>query len=148
MKEIRTEIEIAAPVERVWAVLTDLGTYEDWNPFIEHIEGELRPGARLRVRIRPPGGRAMTLSPAVTDVQPARRFSWLGHLGVRGIFDGEHMHELEPIGSDRTRYVQREAFGGVLVPLVGGVLRKTEEGFRRMNAALKARAEGNLSTVG
>jgi hypothetical protein len=145
MKELRTEIEIRAPVERVWEVLTDFGAYETWNPFIEHIEGELHPGARLRVRMRPPGSRATTFSPSVTDLQPARRVSWLGHLGVRGIFDGEHIHELEPIGADRTRYVQRESFRGVLVPLVGGVLRKTEEGFRRMNAALKARAEGDAS---
>jgi uncharacterized protein YndB with AHSA1/START domain len=77
MKEIRTEIEITAPVERVWAVLTDLGAYEDWNPFIEHIEGELRPAARLRVRIRPPGGRAMTLAIA-SKYRPMTRRSASG----------------------------------------------------------------------
>jgi hypothetical protein len=41
--------------------------------------------------------------------------------------------------------VQSERFTGVLVPFVGGILRKTEEGFRRMNAELKARAERSPS---
>ena len=45
------------------------------------------------------------------------------------------------MGPQRTRYVQREEFHGVLVPFVGGMLRDTERGFEEMNAALKARAE-------
>jgi hypothetical protein len=40
-----------------------------------------------------------------------------------------------------TLFVQREAFKGILVPLVGGVLEKTRRGFEQMNAALKQRAE-------
>ena len=142
MREIRTEIEIDAPPERVWDVLTDTAAYDAWNPFIRQLEGDLREGSTLKVTMAPPGGRAMTFRPAVTGLQPRRRFAWLGHLGVRGVFDGEHVHEIEEIGQNRTRYVQRERFTGLLVPLAGGVLRKTEEGFRRMNLALKQRAEG------
>ncbi|MGH7326653.1 MAG: SRPBCC family protein, partial [Candidatus Rokuibacteriota bacterium] len=33
-KEIRTEIEIAAPAGRVWQVLTDFPDFSAWNPFI------------------------------------------------------------------------------------------------------------------
>ena len=141
MREIRTAIEIDAPAVRVWDVLTDVASYDEWNPFIRHLEGELREGSRLKATIAPPDGRATTFTPAVTDLQPRRRIAWLGHLGVRGIFDGEHFHEVEELEPGRTRYVQRERFTGALVPFVGGMLRKTEEGFRRMNAALKERAE-------
>jgi hypothetical protein len=145
VREIRTEIEIDAPAERVWDVLTDLAAYDEWNPFIKHLEGELQEGSRLRATIAPPGGRATTFTPSVTDLQPRRRLAWLGHLGVRGVFDGEHIHEIEELERGRTRYVQRERFTGALVPFVGGVLRKTEEGFRRMNAELKERAERSPS---
>ena len=57
-----------------------------------------------------------------------------------GIFDGEHHFELQPRNGG-TLFVQREAFKGILVPLVGGVLEKTRRGFEQMNAALKQRAE-------
>ena len=47
MKEIHTEIEIHAPAERVWQVLTDFAAYPQWNSFIRRVEGEIRAGARL-----------------------------------------------------------------------------------------------------
>jgi hypothetical protein len=141
MREIRTEIEINAPVERVWDVLTRFEDFEDWNPFIVHAEGELRVGERLAVSIRPLGRKASTFHPKVVAFEPNRQLRWLGRLGIPGIFDGEHAHEVEDLGGGRTRYAQSERFRGVLVPFVGGILAATEEGFRRMNQALKGRAE-------
>jgi hypothetical protein len=77
----------------------------------------------------------------VTAYEPNRELRWLGRLGVPGIFDGEHAHEVEALPGGRTRYVQQERFRGILVPFVGGILRATEEGFRQMGDALKERAE-------
>jgi hypothetical protein len=92
------------------------------------------------VRIEPPDGRAMTLKPSVLAAEPNREFAWLGRLIAPGIFDGEHHFELEPLDGG-TRFVQRERFKGVLVPLTAGVLEKTRRGFEDMNAALKQRVE-------
>jgi hypothetical protein len=141
MREIRTEIEIDAPTERVWKILTDLESFEKWNPFIVHAEGVARRGQRLAVTIHPPGRRATTFRPTVVAHEPNRELRWLGRLWVPGIFDGEHAHEVEALPNGRTRYVQRERFHGILVPFVGGMIRDTEEGFREMGEALKARAE-------
>jgi hypothetical protein len=77
MRELRAEIEIGAPPERVWQVLTDFGAYPEWNPFIRSIEGEPRVGSRLKVRIQPPGARAMTFRPTVRAAKPARELRWL-----------------------------------------------------------------------
>jgi hypothetical protein len=44
MQELRREIEIDAPPERVWAVVTDFAAYPEWNPFIRRIRGELHEG--------------------------------------------------------------------------------------------------------
>jgi hypothetical protein len=60
------------------------------------------------------------------------------------VFDGEHIFTIEPSGDGGSRFVQRERFNGVLVPLVGGMLRKTEQGFAAMNEELKKRAESTL----
>lgn len=141
VRELRREIEIDAPPERVWAVVTDFAAYPEWNPFIRRISGEPREGARLEVRIEPPGARAMTFKPTVQSVEADRELRWLGHLLVPGVFDGEHSFRIEPVTGGRSRFVQSERFSGLLVALGKGTLAKTEAGFEQMNGALKARAE-------
>jgi hypothetical protein len=141
VRELRHEIEIDAPPERVWAVVTDFAAYPGWNPFIRQISGELREGARLEVRIEPPGARATTFKPTVRTVEANRELRWLGRLLVPGIVDGEHSLRIEPLEGGRSRFVQSERFSGVLVGFLKGTLAKTEAGFEQMNAELKARAE-------
>jgi hypothetical protein len=141
--ELRAEIEIDADPETVWGLLMDFRAYSEWNPFIDPIEGDQEVGARLRLRIRPPDSRGMTLRPHVTAVEPGRAFGWLGRLGgVPHLFDGAHRFELTPIdGGRRTRFVQSERFQGILVPFVRrGVLPPTLRGFEAMNRALADRA--------
>ena len=139
--ELRAEIDIDADPDSVWAVLMDFETYPEWNPFIQPIEGSQAVGATLRLRIQPPDGRGMTLTPHVTVIEPGRAFGWLGSLGIRHIFDGAHRFQLEPIdGGRRTRFVQSERFRGVLLPFVRrSVLPPTLRGFEAMNLALADR---------
>ena len=141
MRELRREIEIDAPPERVWAVLTDFAAYPEWNPFIRRISGEVREDAKLEVLIEPPGARATTFKPTVRAVRANRELRWLGRLVLPGVFDGEHVLQIEPMDGDRSRFVQSERFSGLLVGVVKGTLAKTEEGFEQMNVALKARVE-------
>jgi hypothetical protein len=75
----------------------------------------------------------------VIAVDGERRLSWRGSLPIPGLFTGEHSFELRDDGDGSHFY---ETFSGLLVPFVGGVLDATEQGFRNMNDALKARAEG------
>jgi hypothetical protein len=141
MRELRTQIEIDAPPERVWQVLTDFGAYPNWNPFIRSIEGELLVGARLKVRIEPPGARGMTFRPTVRAVEPTRELRWLGRLFLPRLVDGEHRLALEPLPGGRSRFIQSERFRGLLVGLLTGTLTATERGFEQMNEALKRRLE-------
>ena len=142
MKQLHTEIEIDAPAKRVWELLTDFASYPEWNPFIRTISGQPAPGERLRARLEPPGGLAMTFKPKVLTAEPNRELRWLGHLLVPGLFDGEHSFTIQPLEDDRVRFVQREAFRGLLVPLFARSLEsKTRRGFEEMNRALKGRAE-------
>ena len=143
MKELHTEIEIQASDERVWQLLTDFADFPEWNPFIRRASGEALTGARLEVLLQPPGGRAMTFRPTVLKAEPRRELRWLGRLLVPGLFDGEHIFSIEPLDAQRVRFMQREVFRGLLVPLFAGSLeRDTRRGFEAMNRALKERAEG------
>lgn len=142
--QLDTEITIDAAPERVWDILTDLESYEAWNPFVISSEGKVAVGQRLVNRLQPPGGKAQTFKPTVTVAENAATFEWLGRLGLPGIFDGRHRFDLEPTSDGGTRLVHREFFSGLLVPLMRSMLDgKTRRGFELMNEALKARAEAN-----
>ena len=142
MKDLHSEIEIDAPAERVWHLLTDFAFYPQWNPFIHSISGQPIRGGGLEVRIEPPGGRGMTFKPKVLNAEDNRELRWLGHLLVPGLFDGEHSFTIESLAKNRVRFVQREVFKGLLVPLFARSLEtNTQRGFEQMNRALKERAE-------
>ena len=141
MLELRTETEIDAPVERVWQVLMDFDSYPRWNPFIRSIRGTPEVGSRLEVEIGASGTRPMRFRPTVRVSLRDREFRWLGRLVIPGLFDGEHIFELTPQGSQSTRFVQRERFRGLFLPFLARRLEMdVRRGFEEMNRALRGRA--------
>lgn len=143
LRRIETAIEIEAPAERVWALLTDFANMPSWNPFIRSVSGEATSGARLSILVAPPGKGAMRFAPTVLSVRPNRELRWLGSLFVKGLFDGEHYFLLEPLNERATRFVQGENFSGLLVGPLSGALPATRKGFEAMNVALKQLAESD-----
>jgi hypothetical protein len=140
MSDIHTEIEIDAPADTVWSVLTDFKAYPEWNPYTR-IEGEAEVGERLRVSPGPEAGRAPTFRPRVL-VADGRELRWLGHLLAPGLFDGEHVFVVEELSEGRSKLTQSEEFSGLLVrPIMRFVGEDTEANFRGVNGALAARAE-------
>jgi uncharacterized protein YndB with AHSA1/START domain len=53
-RQIFTRIEIKAPPNIVWEILTDFKRFDQWNPFIRSVTGEATRGAQLQVKIRLP----------------------------------------------------------------------------------------------
>jgi predicted N-acetyltransferase YhbS len=144
-QRIETTVTIAAPPERVWAILTDFAHMPDWNPFIRAIGGPLQVGGRLSVLIVPPGRSAMRFRPRILVADPGCELRWRGSLLVPGLFDGEHYFLLQPDGARGARLVQGEIFTGLLVGMImrAGMLAATRAGFEAMNQALKREAETN-----
>lgn len=137
--QLRTQVEIDATPEEVWRHLADLSAYSAWNPYIPTATGTVAVGERLRLRMEPPGRRAITFRPTVTEAAPARTLEWLGRLGLPRIFDGRHRFDLVRIGSG-TLVVQSEHFSGLLVRALRRSLDgPTRAGFEAMNAALARR---------
>jgi len=141
-KELTSEIDIDASPERVWSVLSDFDKFPEWNPFIREISGRTEKGEKLKVTLHPSGGRSIKMSPTILAAEPGKELRWIGHLGIPGLFDGQHIFELKPSEGGKTTFVQRELFGGLLLPFLTGMLRNdTARGFGEMNKALKERAE-------
>jgi hypothetical protein len=140
--EIRTEIEISAPPERVWGVLMDFNAYPDWNPMLVSVSGKPAVGEKLTVVISGPSGREWTIRPRVLVVAEASELRWKGQLFVPGLVDGNHFFRLIDLGDGRTRFVHGEDFSGIFVKFVTGMFTDVARGFVFMNQALKRRVEG------
>ena len=139
MQEIRTEIEIDAPPERVWEHLADVASYDEWNPHITHVSGDLREGAELEVVVDRIDASPRALTVRVSKVDPPRRLQWVGTVGSKWVFRGRHTFELQALGGDRTRFRNLEQATGVLVPFA--ISANPERDYDRMNRALKDRVE-------
>lgn len=142
MRTLHTETGILAPAGRVWTILADFPRWSEWNPFVTRLEGDLRVGAALLARLQLPGRAPMVMRPRIVMLETGRELRWLGALGVRGIFDGEHGFRVVPEAVGRCRFEQFETFSGLMAtPILWLVETATREGFLAMNRALKARAE-------
>ena len=141
MKELRTEIEIEASAEKVWQILADLDRWPEWNPFIHHALGKAQVGETVDITVRSTP-KDLTLYCRVTRVEPHRELCWKYHVVAPVLFSGEHHFQLEPIAANRVRFIDREIFKGLLVPLQAkDIDTNSKRGFEEMDKALKARAE-------
>ena len=146
MKNIYTEIEIDAPIERVWNILINFADFPAWNPFIRCIEGEPAIGQRLRASVQPQGSKSMSFATTVLVATPNKELRWVGHQFIPGIFDAEHAFCIEILGANKIRFIQKEQYKGFLVPLVPKNLEDgLRAGFVAMNQALKVRAERSVA---
>jgi hypothetical protein len=141
MKTMSATIQIDAPPLAVWAILTDLGRYPEWNPLFREASGQVAVGSRITLRsVHPANGRMMTVKPKITVANPDAELRWVSSLP--GIISGEHRFTLTPEGGG-TRLEQSETFRGLLAAFSGKTFARAEASFQGMNEALKKRAEGS-----
>lgn len=140
MIEVHATTEIDAPAEAVWSVLTDLGSFKTWNPFIRDAHGTTDVGGSVQVRVQPSIGIPLVFRAKVQSREDNRALRWVGHVGRPWLARGDHTFTIEPIGEHRVRFVQHETFTGVL-PWLGRrlLVREAKRGFDAMNRALGAR---------
>jgi uncharacterized protein YndB with AHSA1/START domain len=138
---VRAEIEVDAPIERVWQILTDFERYRAWNPFTPRVETSLRIGDPIHLHVRLRGKRLMHRVETITRNQPYT-LGWQMKMGARFLLRAERIQTLTPIDAHRTHYVTEDRFRGWLAPLVlalyGGAM---ERGFGDCALGLKKAAE-------
>jgi hypothetical protein len=139
---VRAEIEIDAPTERIFDILTDLDSYPEWNPFTPRVESTLRPGDPVHLWVRL---RSERLSHRVEVVSRNERPSHLcwGMTMVAGfVLRAERCQTLIRIDERRTRFVNEDVLSGWLEPIVMRFFGTAmQRGFESVATALKKRAE-------
>jgi uncharacterized protein YndB with AHSA1/START domain len=80
LDRIDRTIEVKAPPERVWRVLTTAKDLSAW--FKVNIEGEIAPGAEVWMTSKSPGYEGQRFLVRVTEMTPPRRFAWQWHPGA------------------------------------------------------------------
>jgi uncharacterized protein YndB with AHSA1/START domain len=116
---VRSErsIEIAAPQETVWDVLTRFDQWLQWNPQVKSMsfDGPLAPGSEFRWKAGPG-----TIVSTLEQVEPPRFVRWRGRtMSIKAI----HEWRLEP--RDGGTFVEtEETYSGVVARLFRGQLQK------------------------
>lgn len=139
--ELRTEVEIAAPLLHVYRVLTDFGSYQAWNPFLTAVTGQLTVGQKLSVEMSLPEGKTYLLEPVVTQVTENSELRWRGRFISPALLEAEHFFLLTERAAGLTRVVHGQNFSGFLLRFVGNSLTLAARGSVYMDQALKKRAE-------
>ena len=138
-------IDIAAPPDRVWDVLTDVERWHEWTRSITSVErpdsGPLRLGSRARV-IQP------RLSPAlfeVTRFEPGRSFTWESRSnGIAAVAS----HEVEPVPAGSRVRLALSLEGWPLL-IIGWWARRISIRYMTMEAeGLKQRSEAATGPIG
>lgn len=142
MREIRTEIEIAAPPTKVWSILTDFEDWKNWNPIINQASGAASLGSQLSMTMRGEDGKdGPKYMPIVTNFEEPKFFRWRAKMMAEFLLTNDKVFELEKTGSG-TRLIHKELFSGMMVPIMWS---KFDKGvppiLKSMNDALKRRAE-------
>jgi hypothetical protein len=141
MKENRNEIEIQATAEQVWKVLTDLEKYAEWNPLLYRGVGKVEVGEKVEVAAKT-ATKDMTFLCEVVKVEPYREFAWKFHVIHPFLFRGEHIFRIEPITEQSIRFINRERFAGILLPMQAKDLETNGlTAMIEMGVALKERLE-------
>lgn len=147
MSQIKSEIIINAPIELIWSALLDFDSYPSWNPFIKKIEGAHTVGSKLVVTIQPSNQKPMVFRPKILTMSNYN-FSWVGSLGIKGIFDGHHNFKLQQESINQVKLFHFETFSGVLhKPILRMIRESTQNGFESMNFALKHLCEDKTPSM-
>ncbi|MET8796639.1 SRPBCC domain-containing protein [Nocardia sp. NPDC004568] len=142
MRVVDDVVEVDAPADVVWSVLTDFDRYGDWNPFISRCRADLAVGAPIEMTVQQLAPRPIRMREWIRSVDAGREFSYSMKPIPLGALRSKRAHTLTPLSGDRTRYESHFELDGWLAPLVGLLFgRGFEKGFPGMTTAVQREAE-------
>jgi len=140
MREIKREIQISAPIDKVWQVLTDFENWKDWNTTAK-AKGNTSLGTKLSITMIGEDCKEKTYGPEVVEVDAPKVFRWQVKMMGGLMFTNERVFELHEKNGG-TEFVNIEKFSGLMASIFGGKMEAfIPPNLEKMNLALKNKVE-------
>ena len=136
-------IEIEAPIDLVWKVLSDFQAYSQWNPFTVAIQTNFVPGDDMTISIQQGRDKVVHRNFVLETLDPPYLLEWsLPKLGHRLLFSAWRSQRLTSLSEHTCSYQTSDTFKGLLAPWIYNLQKDwVEKNFNRMARALKSRCE-------
>ena len=138
MRSYEASTRIDAAPEDVWAVLTDVGAWRDWDSGVDRVEGRVALGEPITIYATMIRNRPFRAT--VTELRPAEAMRWRGGLPF-GLAVIERNYHLDRQGDGGTVVTVREDHDGPLAFVLDRATPDLNPSFRQFCAGLKTQAE-------
>ncbi|GAA0984307.1 hypothetical protein GCM10009555_057800 [Acrocarpospora macrocephala] len=128
---------IESTPEKIWALLTDIGAWPDWDSGVTKVDGRLALGEKLSISVEANPGRAFPVK--VVQLTAPERMVFAGGMPL-GLFTGQRTYTLVPEGTG-TRFTMREEYTGPLAGMIFKSIPDLGPSFRQFAEGLKRQAE-------
>ncbi|MEL6628179.1 MAG: SRPBCC domain-containing protein [Bacteroidota bacterium] len=135
-KSVHHEIEIEAPPEVVWSVLMDADRYDEWNPVMKLLEGDLKEGNQVKYQFTQDENTISEISSTVKQIVSYQLLNQQG--GVPLIITFDHQYILTSSG-EGTLLTIHEEYRGIYVNFWNPD--PVQAAYQRLNQAIKTRTE-------
>lgn len=135
--EYRASVDVAAPAADVWAAVTDVARWHEWDRHVERVEGTVAPGAKVTVHTTL-SERAFPVT--VSELDAPHRMVWSSGMPL-GLFKGARTFTLQE-RDGVTTYTAHEVFSGPLLRVIARSMPDLQPSFDAHVAGLKAHVEG------
>jgi len=148
-------VEIDAPIELVWSVMTDFSAYPLWNPLVRciQLDTDAKPGEKVTFDVSwGPYDKdnhsipvselktSLTQHETLTVWQPDQCLAYADNLGIW--HRAERVQSISQLPNNRTRYQTYERWAGLITPIIRTIFgEKVKSGLNATSQALKTRAE-------
>jgi hypothetical protein len=139
--ELRSEVEIAAPLHMVWDVVTNFRAYREWNPLIVEAEGDLAEGAIVSTTVSKPDKSEQKIRRRILKLEPQTELRWTATQLVRALAHDEQFFKFVAVDNNRVRLLIGENVSGIFAPRTPSELSRLSQALNLLNQAIKRRAQ-------
>jgi len=136
-RQTSVQTNIKADTKVIWALLTNAADYPRWNSTVISIEGNIKPGEKIRLKSTLDPKRTFKLK--IKEFEAEKRLVW-------GDGKGKRVYTLTNNGNGTVTFSMNEKIGGLMFPMYAKYIPPFDRSFETFAADLKKEAEKIMET--